>query len=62
MTTDAQHVANLVILVGRLVRQVRKSDPSNDVAEKAMDYLRRSDLTPSITRGVTTHAQNTSNE
>lgn len=50
--TDAQHVANLVLLVGRLVRQVRRTDPTNDVAEKAMDYLRRSDLMPSITRGV----------
>lgn len=53
--SDAQHVANLVLLVGRLVQQVRKHDKENPVVEKAMDYLRRSDLIPSITRGVTEH-------
>jgi len=49
--TDAEHVGNLVILVGRLIQQVRKHDDSNDVVEKAMGYLRRTDLTPSILRG-----------
>lgn len=34
-------VADLGMLVARLVRQVRKHDPENDVAKKAMDYLRR---------------------
>lgn len=51
--TDAQHVSNLVLLVGRLVRQVLKVDNENTVAEQAMDYLRRSDLKTSILRGVT---------
>ena len=61
--TDAQHVANLVLLVGRLVQQVRNltykptgteatTQSENPVAAQAMDYIRRSDLTPSITRGV----------
>jgi hypothetical protein len=61
--TDAQHVTNLVLLVARLVQQVRNltykptgteaTTPSeNPVAAQAMDYLRRADLTPSITRGV----------
>jgi len=53
--TDAQHVTNLVLLVGRLVQQVRKHDEENPVAEKAMDYLRRCDLQPSILRGVKTN-------
>lgn len=50
--TTSQQVSNLVMLVGRLVHQVRKYDETNDVAEKAMDYLRRKDLMPSILRGV----------
>lgn len=47
-----RHVSNLVMLVGRLVQQVRKHDQSNDVTDKAMDYLRRADLVPSIIRDV----------
>lgn len=43
-------VADLAMLVSRLVQQVRKHEPDNDVAEKAMDYLRRKDLTGSILR------------
>lgn len=43
-------IADLAMLVSRLVQQVRKHDPTNDVAEKAMDYLRRKDLTGSILR------------
>lgn len=65
--SDAQHVSNLVLLVGRLVQQVRNLTPEpstspssqvtqlageNPVAAQAMDYLRRADLLPSITRGV----------
>jgi len=64
--SDAQHVSNLVLLVARLVQQVRNLTPEpetlssshtrvvsdNPVAAQAMDYLRRADLLPSITRGV----------
>jgi hypothetical protein len=38
------------MLVSRLVQQVRKHDPTNDVADMAMDYLRRKDMTGSILR------------
>lgn len=51
--TDARHVVNLVTLVGRLIQQVRKHDANNPVVEKAMEYLRRNDLQPSILRGAT---------
>jgi hypothetical protein len=51
--TDAQHCANLSILVARLVQQVRKHDVNNDVANKAMDYIKRANLDGSILRGVT---------
>lgn len=50
--TEAQHVANLVMLVGRLVQQVRKHEKDNPVVDKAMDYLRRNDLNPSILKAV----------
>ena len=50
--TPEMHVANLVQLVGRLVHQVRRFDLENGTVDRAMDYLRRSDLLPSITRGV----------
>lgn len=40
------------MLVARLVQQVRKHDPSNEVAEKAMDYLRRKDLAGSVLREI----------
>lgn len=43
-------VADLGMLVARLVRQVRKHDPENDVAKKAMDYLRRKEFQFSILR------------
>lgn len=43
-------VGDLVMLVSRLVQQVKKHDPENDVAKKAMDYLKRKDLMPSILR------------
>jgi hypothetical protein len=52
MSTSAQQVGNLAVLVIRLVRQVRKHDPLNDVAAKAMDYLRREELDGSILRGI----------
>lgn len=50
--SDAQHVTNLLLLVSRLVQQLRKRHPENPVAEQAMDYLRRANLQPSILRGV----------
>ena len=43
-------IADLTMLIGRLVRQVRKHDPNNTVAEQAMAYLRRKDLSGSILR------------
>ena len=48
--TDAQHVSNLMLLVGRLVHQVRRHDSENKTVEQAMDYLRRANLHPSILR------------
>lgn len=53
MTKEQPTIADLAMLVSRLVQQVRKHDPTNDVAEKAMDYLRRKDLTGSILRETT---------
>jgi len=37
-------VDDLSMLVARLVRQVRKFHPANDVANKAMEYLARNNL------------------
>lgn len=45
-------IGDLAMLVARLVQQVRKHDPSNEVAEKAMDYLRRKDLAGSVLREI----------
>lgn len=50
---DQPKVSDLAMLIARLVRQVRKNDPDNPVAAKAMDYLRRHDLRGSILREVT---------
>lgn len=47
---DPPTIADLGMLLARLVQQVRKHDPQNDVADKAMDYLRRKDLAGSILR------------
>jgi hypothetical protein len=49
-------ISDLTLLVGRLVQQVRKHDSSNPVAEKAMDYLRRKNLSASILREATPKA------
>lgn len=43
-------IVNMGMLIARLVRQVRRFDPNNSVAEQAMGYLRRVDLAPSILR------------
>lgn len=43
-------IGDLVMLVGRLVQQVRRFDAQNDVAEDAMDYLRRKNLSASFLR------------
>ena len=45
-------IGDLAMLVARLVRQVRKHDATNSVAEKAMDYLRRHDLQGSVLREI----------
>lgn len=43
-------VDDLVALVGRLVRSLRKAAPGNALADGAMDYLRRKGLSPSPLR------------
>lgn len=43
-------IADLAMLVARLIRQVRNHMPRNPVAMKAMDYLRRHDLYGSVLR------------
>lgn len=50
-------IADLAMLVARLIRQVRKHDAGNEVAEKAMGYLRRHDLQGSILRKFTQDAE-----
>ena len=40
------------MLVARLVQQVRRFDASNDVAEKAMDYLRRKNIAGAVLREI----------
>lgn len=49
---DAPTIGDLAMLVARLVRQIRNHDPSNDVAVKAVDYLRRKDLASSVLREI----------
>jgi hypothetical protein len=39
-----RNVGDLAILVARLVRELRKAAPTNDLADKAMDYLKREGL------------------
>lgn len=51
-TTDAHKVANLAMLVARLVHQVRRHDPDNATAVQAMDYMRRCDLQGSVLRSI----------
>jgi len=48
----ASQATEVVVMLQESVRQVRNYDEKNHVAESAMDYLRRSDLLPAITRGV----------
>lgn len=50
MSKPEPTIGNIAMLVGRLVQQVRRLEPNNPVADKAMDYLRRCDLTPSLIR------------
>jgi len=50
--TKEPRITDLVMLVGRLVQQVRRHDIDNPVAAKAMDYLRRKSLSHSILREV----------
>jgi len=49
---DEPKIADLCMLVARLVQQVRRFDPTNNVAEKAMDYMRRKELGPSVLREI----------
>jgi hypothetical protein len=48
--TDAL-VDDLSTLVVRLVRALRKASPDSDLPVKALDYLYRKDLSPSVLRG-----------
>lgn len=50
MSDPHRPIDDLVMLVARLSRQVRKYDPTNEVAKKAMDYLKRKDLANAILR------------
>lgn len=45
-------IADLAMLVGRLVHQLGKHEPDNPVLQKAMDYLRRKDLAGSVLREI----------
>lgn len=47
-----QRLANLTVLVKRLVRAVRKTSPDSGLAFMAMSYLERSGLTGSPLRDV----------
>jgi hypothetical protein len=44
-------VDDLSVLVVRLVRALRKASPESDLPAKALDYLYRKDLAPSVLRG-----------
>lgn len=48
-------VDDLAQLVTRLVRQLRKADPDNELAEKALDYLKGKKLCGSSLRDVSNH-------
>ncbi|WP_320533626.1 hypothetical protein [Robbsia andropogonis] len=41
---------DLSTLVRRLVRELRKASPSNDLSQKALDYLERAGLKPNVLR------------
>lgn len=43
-------VDDLAQLVMRLVHQLRKAEPDNELSDKALDYLKRNGLTGSILR------------
>ena len=43
-------ISDLCMLVARLARQLLRVDPNNDVATKAIDYLRRKSLGPKVLR------------
>lgn len=45
-------VDDLAQLVTRLVRQLRKANPDNELSEKALDYLKRKELYRSPLREV----------
>lgn len=53
---ELSSIADLAMLVRRLVQQITKHEPENDVAEKAMEYLQRKDLIGSIVRETTSSA------
>ena len=50
--SDEPTIADLAMLVARLVRQVRQFDATNPLADKAMDYLRRKNLCSAILRDI----------
>lgn len=50
-TRQGQMIKDLAMLVKMLVRRIRKLDPKDTVAAKAMDYLKRNGLQGSPLRG-----------
>ena len=46
-----EYTSNLSLLVVRLARRVRVFEKGSDVAAKALDYLSRNGLMPSVLRG-----------
>lgn len=50
----AASVDDMAALIRRLVRDLRKVAPGNDLAEKALDYLRRHGLAGDILRNPST--------
>jgi hypothetical protein len=51
MTNDNEpKIGDLVMLIGRLIHQLNKFEPENPITAKAMDYLRRKNLSSAILR------------
>lgn len=50
--TAAQHVGNLVLLVAKLVGEVRRLESSNKLTDLAMDYIGREDVRPVLARAA----------
>jgi len=55
--TPSPSLDDMATLIRRLVRGLRKAAPSNDLADKAMDYLKRMGLDADVMRAVATPVQ-----